>query len=943
VGRLEDLVRAVTGGRGSAVWVEGEPGIGKSALLAEGLAHAEAAGCRVFRVAAEELGQRFPLRVLLDCLEVVPGTADPARQEILDTLRPPGTTGATSADPVPVAAEGLLALVDRLCAASPVVLVVDDLQWADEASLQVWHRLGRHVRQLPLLLVTACRPVPRRPELIQLHRSMVGAGAILIELEPLPAEPVASLVGCLLRADEVGTGLRRAVGRAAGNPLYVREMVDALGREQRLRVDAGTVDLNRDDDNADVPVSLAAAISNRLDFVTDEALGVLRTAALLGTDFLVTDLAVLLGRPASELAPVVEETTRAGVLVESGVRLAFRHPLIRQVLADSTPTALRLSLHNQAARALAEAGAPAERTAQQLLAALPETDAAQAVDDWVLDWLAGAGRPLVYRAPKVAAELLSRAVQHPPLEDPRREDLRAVLAWVLLNIGRREEALQLADQIRATTPDPDRAAEMTWTAAFSLLGLVRPEQAGAMIDEELARPGTGEVWSVRLRALRPLVAVAGGDVHQVAAARDAVAEAERVGDRLAAGYASNALCGALHQRGDTAGAVAVLEHALATLGDDPQTTDLQLLMQYNRVSMLGSLDRLSEADIAVPGLLTTAERRASPYRLTLVRCGVAEHYYQAGHWDEAAAVLETLAEDFVGTASVFELVLHGLWALIAARRDDEPTAKAQLAAVAEVPNSGGEVASHGQHLLTARSVLAERRGDPGEALAVLAGVLDASDPAELTDRLLLLPLVARLAVTTGDTAAARAAVAAAAGVVAAAVGDPTAGKTAAASHCRGLVDSDPVLLLAAADAYRAVGRPVELATALEDASVVLAEHGDLPAARAAYAESVTHYTALDANWDLRRAESRLRPYGIRRGRSRRPAATGWAALTPSELTVAHLVAEGSSNPDIAGRLFLSRRTVDVHVSHILAKLAVRSRVDIAREAMKHRPAGARAH
>jgi DNA-binding NarL/FixJ family response regulator len=126
---------------------------------------------------------------------------------------------------------------------------------------------------------------------------------------------------------------------------------------------------------------------------------------------------------------------------------------------------------------------------------------------------------------------------------------------------------------------------------------------------------------------------------------------------------------------------------------------------------------------------------------------------------------------------------------------------------------------------------------------------------------------------------------------------------------------------------------VELAWALEDAAVLLAEQADLPAARAAYAEAIEHYTALGADWDALRADTRLRRYGIRRQRRRRQRpATGWDALTPAELRVAYLVADGLANPDVAARLFLSRGTVEVHVSRILAKLGARSRVEIARAA-----------
>ncbi|MGH3374874.1 MAG: helix-turn-helix transcriptional regulator, partial [Actinoallomurus sp.] len=154
-----------------------------------------------------------------------------------------------------------------------------------------------------------------------------------------------------------------------------------------------------------------------------------------------------------------------------------------------------------------------------------------------------------------------------------------------------------------------------------------------------------------------------------------------------------------------------------------------------------------------------------------------------------------------------------------------------------------------------------------------------------------------------------------------------------AQHCTGLLDADPERLDAAVDAYRAAGRPLQLAQTLEDAAVVLAHEGDLRAARTAHAEASDLYAGLGASWDLLRVDTRMRRYGVRRRRGpRRRAVSGWEALTPAELTVARLVADGRPNPDIAANLFVSRRTVEVHVSHILAKLGVRSRVEIAREA-----------
>ena len=932
VGRLKRLVRAVAAGRGGSVWVEGEPGIGKSALLEVGLADAEQSGCQVFRAAADELGQRFPLRVLLDCLAVGPRSVDAARREIAAMLQASGPAGAARSDPLPAVTERLLAVVDRLCAAAPVLLVVDDVQWADEASLLAWHRLRGSVRQLPLLLVAACRPVPRRAELVALRRSHAASDVIMIQLGPLAAAAVVELAGGLVRAASLGPGLRRVLERAGGNPFYLRELIDALAREGRVRTERGAAEL-AGQEAAGVPRSLAAAISDRLGFVSGPTLGMLRAAALLGADFSMADLSAVVGRPAVELAGAIEEAFAAGVLAESGPRLAFRHVLIRQALYEATPLGLRLALHQQAARALAGVGAAVVRVAEQLLAALPDADTARTVDRWVPDWLCGPGRALTYRSPQVAAELLDRVIEALPGDDARREELQADLATVLVPLGRREEAVSLAERVLAVTTDPVRADEMSWTVALALLRMHRLEQARAALDRALRRPGLGRTWAVRLRALVPLVAALAVDsAEAVGMARQALAEAESVADGLAAGYAANALCGALAQQSDTVGALAAAERGLAALGDDPQTADLRLLLLNNRMVMLGTLDRMAEATAAARELLVEADTWAAPSRLAAVRCGTAQHYYHAGMWDDALAELEAVVDASLPAAPLILLLLHGIWALVAGHRDDRTTAEAHLRAAADQPSPPGPTATMAQGLVMARALLAERSGRPDAALATLTVMLDAGRPEELNDRLLWLPDAVRLALAVDDPETASRAAAAS---VADATAEPLPSRTAAAEHCAGLLDADPSRLLAAADTYRGVGRPVQLAQALEDAAVMLAGHGDVPAARAAYAEAAGIYHGLGAEWDLLRAETRLRPYHIRRSGTRRRPATGWDALTSTELTVARLVGTGRSNPDIAAELFLSRRTVETHVSHILAKLGARSRIEIAHAVAAH--------
>jgi DNA-binding CsgD family transcriptional regulator len=152
-----------------------------------------------------------------------------------------------------------------------------------------------------------------------------------------------------------------------------------------------------------------------------------------------------------------------------------------------------------------------------------------------------------------------------------------------------------------------------------------------------------------------------------------------------------------------------------------------------------------------------------------------------------------------------------------------------------------------------------------------------------------------------------------------------------------LLEADPGPLLEAVSHYRAAGPAVELAAAVEDLAVVLAGHGREADARAALNEAVSLYDGMQAQWDIRRAEGRLRAHGIRRGargpRSRR-AATGWEALTSTEVKIAALIAQGESTADIAQGMYLSRRTVQTYISHILAKLDAKSRLEIVRQAQR---------
>jgi DNA-binding NarL/FixJ family response regulator len=231
----------------------------------------------------------------------------------------------------------------------------------------------------------------------------------------------------------------------------------------------------------------------------------------------------------------------------------------------------------------------------------------------------------------------------------------------------------------------------------------------------------------------------------------------------------------------------------------------------------------------------------------------------------------------------------------------------------------------------ARAAQAEQRGGPVAGLAVLADLLVEDGGPDLFNRHVWLPDMARLALATGQARLARRALVAAEADVEA---EALPRRVAAARYIRALLDSDVATLLELASRNEELANPLAAGQCYEEAAVLLAQDGNQAEARAALTRAAAIYTDLDARWDIRRADARLRATGIRRGPNsvRRQPTTGWDALTLTEQRVAALVAQGLSNPDIGTELLISRRTVQTHVSHILTKLGHSSRIEIAREA-----------
>ena len=918
---LDGLMRKVARGQGGSLLIEGEPGIGKSALVRAALAGAEEAGCQVFWGAGDELGQALPLLPLLEGLRVREPSANPRRNTILRLLRGE-LTADRGTDMSAALAEQLLALIAEQCAERPTILVIDDLQWADQASITLWGRLAKSVRQSPLLLVGMMRPVPQRDDLLALRRAAGDAGRL--QLTGLPQAAVTELVAALAGGRPDGKLLRLADG-AAGNPLYVTELVGALARGSSLTItDAGAAELT----SGPVPGSLSAAIADRLGFVSGSVREVLRAAALLGVDFAVPDLATVLGRGVADLIPAVEGARAAGVLAESGNGLGFRHPMIRAALYDVIPVPVRAAWHRDAARALAEAGAPADRVARQLLASIDGSGGkAEPMDEWILGWLTRTAELLVGRAPRVAAELLREAVASSPAGSAQHDALVSRLADALYRVGDVAGAEQVANHALVHVVDPDLLVDLHWTLAQCSMRAGRSAESLATLDRALAAPGISARHRARLLVLAARTHSNLGEVEKAGrVAATALAAASEAGDNWAMGWALHVLTIVTTVQGQMADALALFDRALAVTQADPALTDLRLLLQINQAVVLGYLDQYEEAFAAARQARQLADQVGAAIRLAQAHTALGQLLFDTGLWDDALAEVEIQHEGLKEPAAACNDL--GVAAVICFHRGEIAAARRRLAAaVPHAKRAGNRVIGP---LALARSLDCEQGDALPEALGVLtAGFADSTEELEESED--LLPDAVRLAMTIGDLDTAKDLAGHAAALAAE---SQIPHRQANALYCSGLLAHDATQLLGAAERYGEASRPLLRAKALEAAAGEFVGTDDRDQARAAFTGAVEIYAALGAVADVARLQARFRAHGIRRGprTKHRRALTGWDSLTPAEIKIAALVQGGLSNPEIAAKLFLSRRTVATHVSHILKKLDVHSRTDIAREA-----------
>ena len=833
IDHLRGLVRGVAAGEGGAVWIEGEPGIGKTELLTFAFAGAAEQGCRLAWGAADQLGSRVPLQVLSRALGLETASRRP-RSPVVEPA---------------VAEDQIVAAVRAACAAAPLILIVDDMQWADSATVRVWERLLGLTARLPLLLVAAARTEARHAGL---RRSVQARQRMPLRLGPLPARDLDRLVESLVGAP-AGPHLRALVARAGGNPLFARELVGALLQRNAVTIADGRAD-TAPDVTVDPPATLLAAVHATLDLLSTETREVLRLAALLGSEFSVSEVVAVTGRSALELVGALEEALTATVLVDSGTDLAFRHAYLRQALVESVPAALRAGLHRHAAEVLAAGGSPVTRVAEQLTAQItvfhPDlrrgSEQPPVADAWVLNWLLAHHAEVVRRAPRIAGDLIRRTLATDLPSAGQRGTL--LVALVRLEFRRDRYPMTEAEEAMSLATDPADRAEMRQLLATMRYRRGATADAVAMLRDAVDDPRVPPIWQTRHRVL--LANFRRGELDDLdraeGRAREVLAEAVAAGQPYETAFALQTIWLTSSIRRDHERALEHVDRALAVVGDHDELAGTYFDLLDNRLFSLQNLDRLDEAQRT----LRSAAAFAAEHRLPAsLQVATAVQDYWLGQWDEALAEVSAVTEDGPGITfhgmrepGAVTMLLHGVAALIALHRDAPDLAAAHLGAADAVPASEAE-RENCDFLLVARSLAAEQRGHLAEALELLAPLLQPAY-APMMLRHQWLPDVLRLARAQSRPDIAERAAA----ICAAEAAKEVRPARAYAAHlrCQALLHGDPAPALAAAEHYRGVGRLLERAAALEDAARL---SGDQPE------EARRLYARMSARWDVARTST----------------------------------------------------------------------------------------
>jgi DNA-binding NarL/FixJ family response regulator len=976
---LQEAARGAAAGRPGLVLVAGEAGVGKSRLVAELAAWARAEGYRVLTGGCVSLsGEVAPFAPIIEALRVLPTELSPSelaavagpRAGELDSLLPATLAAVETRDTIglsPDTSQGrrlelVFGLLGRLAAPAPLILVIEDIHWADSSTRDLLTFLGRNLRTEPILLVATLRTdelEPGRdpwPVLAELERL---ASVQRIDLDRLNRADVAMQMSGILGGGAASGFVDAVFARSQGNPFFAEELLAATPI-------SGAV----------LPPTLRDVVVARVGALSDEARDLVRTASVAGRRFPEELLQSIAGLAEAAFGAALREAIDRHVLVrelgKADDQISFRHALVQEALYADLLRSERLRLHAACARVLESDGRSvtdpiraaelayhwhaAEEPERALRAAIRAGEAAAA---------AGARREAAVQFER-ALTLIDDGAEIPDLALDRVDLLERAASNGghddARSAGHIREALSLVD----AQADPVRAGLLyallgryLRLAGDGNAGLAACRTAAQLVPPEPPSLARASVMAALGQALS-VVMVADGREDGIAICEEAVTIAAQLDAPRIEAHALASMGVLVAYRRDPEAGITLGRHSLAIAQSIDSIDDIGRAYGNLMDLLTFAVARYDEAaELLLPVLGTFDVTRLSGTIVTSLHVDAALALYLGGRWDESAAALERAA--LLPRSGVGEIVLELHTAQLEVGRGQLDAARKRLDELVE------RVRVSGDNQFTApfveiRAELEILDGRPSAALDVVdKGLPDLAlrAPATITRVGRAFGLGVRAAADLLGTMGRRTGTAEAERVRARgssylaqlqahreAIAHESAAHLRLAAPYLALCEaeasrldgaSDPAAWAHAAEAFEAWSQAYDAAYArYREGEALLALRrgaGARSSLRNAHATAVRlGATPLRAAIEALAARGRVDLVDTRTARKRSPA--GALGLSEREAEVVALVAEGLSNKEIGARLFITDRTAGHHVSSILGKLGVSTRAEAAAEAVR---------
>jgi DNA-binding CsgD family transcriptional regulator len=911
---LDELIKGVATGHAQVALIEGSAGIGKSLLLGALEARAAAQGFHVLAGRASVLEREFTfgtVRQLFDPLLTDPANhdrllagaaaaAEPVFAALEEAAEEPGIDASFAA------LHGLYWLTANAAAESTLV-AIDDLHWCDVPSLRFLAYLARRLEGLPILLVATVRPAELGGSEALLEEIVRAPSAVCVRPDPLSEAAVEELVQRRLGTVAEEAFVLACHAATGGNPLLLDQLLASLVADG-VEPDADHVSVVRNIG----PRAVSRTVLGRLGRLPGEAVDVSRAVAVLGDRADLPTIAALAGLDEPEVGEAADGLVGADIL-RPQVPLAFVHPLVREAIYEDLPPAGRELQHAKAAEILRDAGASAEQVAAHALLTSGRGHA------WIVDALRDAARTATRRgAADSAVAYLRRALEEPPPSEERRTEvlLQLGLAEALTSAPAATEHLR---QAYYGLDDPVQRAAVAGVLGRVLQLTRSPDEAAEVARRAAAElPADQQDLRLALEAFElATIFFGGGDPANFRRldAHEPPRESDGVGAKMLAAVAAVAWTYAARPAEECA------EMSLAALAGGELIEADTGVLGIGAIITLILADR-DEATTAVDEALAVAHRRGSLFWLAAIHLWRGFMLFRRGELAEAEDSLRAAVQDFelYGPGAGAVQVTGAFLAAILLDRGDISGARQALERAPHTPDgSDGArwwLMSH-QQLMIAEGRVAEALEAADELERSARWILN---PATWPGRSLkaeALDLLERrgeaLELAESELELARR------------FGAP--GTVGTALCVLGTLEREAGLdhLREAVEVLRGSPARLDHAKALAALGAALRRAGRRAEAREPLRDALDLAERCGAEALAERAREELIATGAR---PRRVLLHGVEALTASELRIARMAAEGLSNREIAQALFVTIRTVEMHLTHAYQKLDIASRTEL---------------